>query len=271
MNRREKFENLKGIINSLGRKIDSKISEDKWYYDKKEYYDLENDVKSLREISALLKTSDDYAVDINDDIEFFSNTVKFCDDIFDKIVLKEPNEFTIRLLKFIEQTNKNFEFFKSNLIHLKKKMRRFKSTSKEEDFSNIWGVIDLINNKSLSEEQINNLNKLCFDKISSEFVELRNDIFETIRFDGMDMRDEGYYKKKISSFIFEGKDIVEKNMQRDPDELREYIMLSIPMKFNVEGFLFGLEISSFIKEMSDNKGLNNINKEEVEYILALLS
>lgn len=126
MDRREKFTNLIKVVDSLREKIEISISDDKWYSDKREYCNLESNIRSLREISALLKVSEDYVINMNDDIDFFCNITEFCDNVFNKIISKEPNESTIKLLKFIEQTNGNFDVFKSALL----KFKEFKSKNK---------------------------------------------------------------------------------------------------------------------------------------------
>lgn len=267
MNNRERFEELMNITNSLKSRINSILLNDEWYSDRKEYQNLENNVRSLREISGMIKANE-YTTDITD-IDFFCETVDFCESIFQKIISKEQNEYTIKLLKFIEQVNKNLSSLADASINIKNRLRNARSKSEKEKFWRIWKVVDLVNGKCLSQEEMKALKDMGFEHISKEFIELKDIIFNVIESDYMDECDKKYYQEKVMHFIFEGKDSVKRNRDRNPDELLEYIRLTIPMKFNVEGFLYGLEVASLIEESSKDKE-NKMSEENISKIIDAL-
>lgn len=267
MNNRERFEELMNIANSLKSRINSILLNDEWYIDRKEYQNLENNIRSLREISGMIKANE-YIVEIAD-INFFCETVDFCENVFQKIISKEQNEYTIKLLKFIEQANKNLSNLADVSIDIKNRLRKTKLISEKEIFWRIWKVVDLVNGKCLSSEEMKSLKDMGFKNISKEFIELRDIIFDIIESDYMDECDKKYYQEKVMHFIFEGKDSVERNRDRNSDELLEYIRLAIPTKFNVESFLYGLEIASLIEEPSKDKE-SKVSEEKLLKIIDAL-
>lgn len=115
---------------------------------------------------------------------------------------------------------------------------------------NLWNFISIINDEYISEDETELLKDIDFGEVADEYLRLRAAIFEKIKHDNMDDADIKFWNSKIDSFIFEGKRIVSNNIKRDKEELCDYIMTIMPLKFDVNSFLYGLKAVSMVKNVS---------------------
>lgn len=118
---------------------------------------------------------------------------------------------------------------------------------------NLWNFISVMNDEHLSEDEINLLKDIDFGDVADEYLRLRSSIFEKIKDDNMDNADIEFWNSKIDAFIFEGKRIVSKNIKRDKEALCDYMMAIIPLDFNVDSFLYGLNTVSRINQYISEK------------------
>lgn len=118
---------------------------------------------------------------------------------------------------------------------------------------NLWNFISVMNDEYLSEDEVDLLKDIDFEEVADEYLKLRSSIFEKIKDDNMDNADIEFWNSKIDAFIFEGKRIVSKNINRGKDELCDYMMAIIPLNFNVDSFLYGLKTVSRINQYVSEK------------------
>lgn len=119
--------------------------------------------------------------------------------------------------------------------------------------SNLWNIISIINNENLSMEDIKQMATIDFNEVKNEYLKTKNYTFDLIKCDNMDEEEISLWNSKIDAFIFEGERIFLKNIDRDKNELMDYIMVIKPLNFDAVSFFLGLTTASRINMMCSGK------------------
>lgn len=121
-------------------------------------------------------------------------------------------------------------------------------------YCRIWMIVDAFNEGIISFKEIEDFDLRCFQFIDSLFIDLRKDIFNKLELNKEDLEEEYllYLYEKISDFIFEGRESVENNINKDGDKLESYILETKSLGFDAMGFFKGISLISRLKKYTDD-------------------
>ena len=126
----------------------------------------------------------------------------------------------------------------------------------------LWKVIGLINGEGLTKEELDSIEIEDLLNVYNDFQKIKKGILERLQFENMDEDDLKYWNSQISSFIFEGERIVNRNINRDIKALESYILAIEPIGFNADDLLKGIVIAAKIEDMKLDK--NTANKVDID-------